>query len=54
VGDTVNGLRVSRIDEKGVTLAGEGGVTETLMVNPSVIKQKRAAQPARINHGERP
>ena len=61
VGDSVNGLRVTRIDAQGVTLAGEDGVSERLLVNPAVLKNTRAAPGARnpngangANGGERP
>ena len=39
VGDTVNGMRVMKIDPNGVVLAGEGGASERLTVYPSVIKR---------------
>ncbi|MDZ5457028.1 hypothetical protein [Azohydromonas lata] len=55
VGDSVNGLRVTRIDAQGVTLSGEDGASERLLVNPSVLKNTRAAAGARgSNGGERP
>jgi hypothetical protein len=45
VGDTVNGMRVTRIDQQGVVLTGEGGATEQLTIAPSVVKRKAVATP---------
>jgi hypothetical protein len=46
VGDTVNGMRVTRIDQQGVVLTGEGGATEQLTIAPSVVKRKTVATPS--------
>jgi hypothetical protein len=51
VGDMVNGMRVTRIDQHGVVLTGEGGVTERLTVNPPGVKRERPAKATRDSHG---
>jgi hypothetical protein len=53
VGDTVNGMRVARITPQGVVLTGEGGVTERLVVSPSVVKLEHPANSKRISNGAR-
>ena len=53
VGDIVNGMRVTRIDQHGVLLIGEGDVQENLMVNPSVVKRMRPANAKRASNGAR-
>ena len=53
VGDIVNGMRVTRIDQHGVLLTGEGDVQENLMVNPSVVKRMRPANAKRASNGGR-
>ena len=53
VGDTVNGRRVTLIDQHGVVLTGDGGVTERLSVVPPEVKRARPAKPARELHGAR-
>jgi len=52
VGDIVNGMRVTRIDQHGVLLIGEG-VQEQLMVNPSVVKRMRPVAAKRVSSGAR-
>jgi hypothetical protein len=51
VGDTVNGMRVTLIDQHGVVLTGEGGATERLTVIPPAVKRARPAKPTRDAHG---
>jgi hypothetical protein len=52
VGDTINGMRVTRITEQGVVLAGEGGVEERLSIQPpSVVKRMQTTPPARVSKG---
>ncbi len=51
VGDTVNGMRITRIDQHGVVLTGEGGVTERLTVIPPAVKRERPTKPTRDAHG---
>ena len=51
VGDTVNGMRVTQIDQHGVVLTGEGGATERLTVIPPDVKRARPAKPTRELHG---
>jgi hypothetical protein len=41
VGDTVNGMRVVEINERGIALVGDEGVRERLDVHPSVVKKMR-------------
>lgn len=41
VGDTVNNMRVTRIDTDGVTMAGPDGAREWLRVTPAVVKRPR-------------
>lgn len=53
VGDMVNGMRVTRIDQHGVVLMGEGGITERLTVIPPTVKRERPAKPTRDSHGAR-
>jgi hypothetical protein len=53
VGDLVNGMRVTRIDQHGVLLTGEGGVTERLTVSPSAVKRERLAKTTRDSNGAR-
>ena len=53
VGDTVNGMRVTQINAQGVVLKGEGGVSESLMVTPSVVKRRHLVRAARISNGDR-
>ena len=53
VGDTVNGMRVTQINAQGVVLKGEGGVSESLMLAPSVVKRQHLAKAARISNGDR-
>lgn len=53
VGDTVNGMRVTRIDQNGVLLTGEGGVTERLTVIPPAVKRERPAKATRDSLGAR-
>ena len=45
VGDEVNGMRVVRIDARGVLLAGDEGVSERLTLAPAAQKRPLAAQP---------
>jgi hypothetical protein len=52
VGDVVNGMRVTRIDQHGVLLVGEG-VQEQLTINPSVVKRMRPVAAARVSNGAR-
>lgn len=55
VGDTVNGMRVTRISEQGVVLTGEGGVQEQLTLHPpSVIKRMHPTKAARVSNGAAP
>lgn len=54
VGDVVNGMRVTQINARGVVLSGEGGVTERLLVSPTVVKRMRPADAARSSSGARP
>jgi len=51
VGDVVHGMRVTQIDRQGVVLTREGGVTERLMVNPSVVKRMRPVAAPRVSNG---
>jgi len=51
VGDTVHGMRVTKIDRQGVVLTREGGVTERLMVSPSVVKRVRTVAAPRVSNG---
>lgn len=51
VGDTVNGMRVTRISAQGVVLTGEDGVAEQLLLNPSAVKRKPAAAAAGVSKG---
>lgn len=51
VGDMVNGMRITRIDQNGVVLTGEGGVTERLTVIPPTVKRERPAKATRDSHG---
>jgi hypothetical protein len=44
VGDTVNNMRVTRIDTHGVMLVGQGGAREWLKVTPAVVKSPRPAK----------
>jgi hypothetical protein len=53
VGDMVNGMRVTRIDQHGVVLTGEGGVTQRLTVVASAVKRERPEKAARDSHGAR-
>lgn len=53
VGDMVNGMRVTRIDQHGVVLTGEGGVTERLTVIPPTVKRERPTKTTRDAHGAR-
>ena len=53
VGDTVNGMRVTQINAQGVVLKGEGGVSESLMLAPSVVKRQHLAKAARVSNGDR-
>jgi len=53
LGDMVNGMRVTRIDQHGVVLTGEGGVTERLTVIPPAAKRERPAKATRESHGAR-
>ena len=41
VGDTVGGMRVTRIDRRGVVMVSEDGNIERLSVSPSVVKRQR-------------
>lgn len=55
VGDTVNGMRVTRISEQGVVLTGEGGVQEQLTLDPpSVVKRMHPAKAERVSNGAAP
>ena len=45
VGDEVNGMRVVRIDARGVLLEGDEGVSERLTLAPAAQKRSLAAQP---------
>ena len=54
VGDTVKGMRVSRIDAQGVLLTGEDGATEWLLVNPSAVKSKSGVKASRSLNGVQP
>ena len=47
VGDEVNGMRVVRIDARGVLLEGDEGVSERLTLAPAAQKRPLAAQPGR-------
>ncbi len=51
VGDMVNGMRVARIDQHGVLLTGEGGITDRLTVIPPAVKRERPAKTTRVAHG---
>ena len=51
VGDVVHGMRVTQIDRLGVVLTREGGVTERLLVSPSVVKRMRPVDAARVSNG---
>ena len=51
VGDVVHGMRVTQIDRQGVVLTRDGGVTERLMVNPSVVKRMRPVATPRVSNG---
>ena len=51
VGDMVNGMRITRIDQHGVLLTGEGGITDRLTVVPSGVKRERPAKATRGSHG---
>jgi hypothetical protein len=51
VGDTVNGMRVTQINQQGVLLVGEGGVQERLLINPSVVKRARPVKAAGVSNG---
>lgn len=53
VGDIVNGMRVTRIDQHGVLLVGEAGAREQLTINPSVVKSKRQAAATSVSNGVR-
>ena len=53
VGDTVNSMRVTRIDQNGVVLTGEGGATERLAVIPPGVKRERPAKATPDSHGAR-
>ena len=53
VGDTVNGMRVTRIDQHGVLLTGEGGATQRLTVIPLAVKRERPEKAARDSLGAR-
>lgn len=54
VGDTFNGMRVVRIDLRGVVLAGEGGKKEEMAVNPSAIKRACPVGTPCVSQGVRP
>jgi hypothetical protein len=47
VGDEVNGMRVVRIDARGVLLEGDDGVSERLTLAPAAQKRPLTAQPGR-------
>jgi len=51
VGDMVNGMRVTRIDQHGVVLTGEGGATERLTITPPAVKRERPAKATRGSQG---
>ena len=51
VGDMVNGMRITRIDQHGVVLTGDGGITDRLTVIPSGVKRERPAKATRDSHG---
>jgi len=53
VGDTVNGMRVTQINAQGVVLQGEGGVSESLTVTPSVVKRSPRSRATRSSNGDR-
>jgi len=53
VGDTVNGMRVTQINQQGVVLTGEDGASERLMINPSVVKRKLPVKATRNSNGAR-
>jgi hypothetical protein len=52
VGDSVHGMRVTRIDAQGVALQGEDGASETMAIAPSVHKSPPAR--AVVAKGGRP
>ena len=54
VGDLVNNKRVARINPQEVVLMGEDGVSERLLVSPSVVKRKPAVNATRHSIGVRP
>jgi len=54
VGDTVHGMRVTRIDAQGVVLQGEDGASESLGVTPSVVKRSRLPEATHNSKGNRP
>lgn len=39
VGDKVNGMRVTEINQRGVVLAGDGRARQRLDINPTVVKR---------------
>jgi len=41
VGDTVNGMRVIEISERGIVFVGDEGVKERLDIIPSAVKKMR-------------
>ena len=53
VGDTVNGMRVTQINQQGVTLVTEGGDRSQLMVAPAVVKRKPKVDAAHVSTGAR-
>ena len=53
VGDTVNGMRVTRINPQGVVLTGEDGVEERLAIHPSVVKRMHSVNAKRVSNGAR-
>jgi len=51
VGDTVNCMRVTQINQQGVVLVGEGGVQERLLINPSVVKRTSSVKATGASNG---
>lgn len=51
VGDMVNGKRITRIDQHGVVLTGQGGAIERLTVTPSMVKRERPAKATSDSQG---